>query len=1422
MFRRNGLPTRLLTAALAIAMAWATTPTQGLAEALTTTPQTQTTASAPGDASSDASASNKPNTPTGEKDQGATPSKSTMTGSDSSSSNDGEKAGAADEKDTKSNGNSGAAALAAPAAPSQDTSDNKDGQSTFTAHWTNAPDKEISYTNAGFKKDDSNTWTYFSCTPSENSLHKSTLNVYLKLAGDSKTTYKRGSVKIYVPAGFYRGLDKDDPLLVACTDSEWKGSPLNQIEWMIPKAPNISGPTDFNYTEETRKVNGQQVKYYVMQNAKDLAGATELDVDIDYRFRPTMLDVKPNPQADGSDMGKYQESLPVSCAVNGKEISESNLGVCVSTRVNQSSVTLTHGSQDSNGGVFFTWDDDWGKRPADADKCFYIVWYANYHRAGGSTMPYSYRLNIDGEETDGGELIGVKKFTGGDLTSNAYQHPIALLRSVDSTYKGIEGNLDILNNDWIGISAVPTKTNDFNANMMGPYDMSAGSLWQNQLYILLFKYPMRKIEDAVNKGVDMVNEGIAINNGITVTETWQDGHKEIKSYKPSGDTSVKALPSGGGKRGLSKSRALPGDLFRNEGGFQSLLSQGHDLVLEDYTLSSYNYDDKAKWDSENNTYSATTGFEITDGSYYLGSGDWRSYYAKKPGLDSISQCNPVILNDNEYSLTSFYLDDSEYDGRYFGGLGWQRDSKANSDYDGYQPIEVWVRKRDHKSFNKFGEIQRTAKGYEFTGVDGARRTGINSTNRVPFPEETVQVKIKQEDSRHYASDVSFHYGLKLHPDQDMVERLQSDIDMKMESFIGGFASGFQTVGGASLGKSEENMASYWNQVSYGLTPIWSGVQFGLGQGTRSDDEQKDERRIPVTIELYNETSVYQRSSLDAFANTNYMRPYIPQKGTFYVLLPAGTYIRPDEVTVSVRWNPVVTRREVQLLPNWQNTGRTMLEVSVDIPEEQLSYNGNWSGLLLRYTLHDTYTNIVDRGGLVTSSAIFVNSTGQGNIFNSNAKDSSYTGKDFDDWEHYKGIAQDAWLKGHQVATAQSTMDFGNVTALQAGFTSRVSTDINPVYQAYGVAYLGDSYIDCLQYASSSSTRTDDIILYDVFSPEDKNRVGSFEGIDVSSIESKPTYDLNNSKTTDTCKPVVYYATQLPTDKTRSLDSGIWSTTPPTDPSAVRAVAVDCRNTDSGKDFVLNKEGTLVAYVHLKATTDASCVGRTEKNEGLISKRMFTGNMPAASDTTAVQTANRKVKLLAANLSIEKTCDTKYGTKKDRPAEIGNDANKQLTYTIKVTNNAKKSESLPDVTRIHVKDVLPKGMTLVSPSDMTVESSSLGVKPGTKIGNQSVVSYQTGSDGVSFDISKLPSEGSVSITVPVVRKDPVNKTTCYVNTATIETVGNATDGQSSSTYQKTSVTTMPLAGAGGFAGLVVAGCVVLGASAFAWVRRRRHE
>ena len=1431
MFRRNGLPTRLLTAILAIAMAWATTPTQGLAEVLTT-PQTQTTTSTSNDATSDASTS-KP-TPTGEKGQEATPSKSTTTGSDSSSSNDGEKAGAADEKDSKSNDNSGAAALAAPAAPSQDTSDNKDDQSTFTAHWTNAPDKEISYTNTDFDKDDLNTWTDFSCTPSENSLHKSTLKVYLKLAGDSKTTYKAGSVKIYVPAGFYRGLDKSDPLLVACSNAVFSKNPsLSQLSWMIPKAPETNSVTDFNYVEETREVNGQQVQYYVMQNAKDLAGSTELDVDIDYRFRPTMLDVV-SAQVNGSDMGVYHGSYPVTCDVNGAAVDGGrNISVTVKTKVDSSTVTLTHATEDRNKGVFFAWDNAWGKKPADADKYFYVVWYATYQRGGCTTMPFNYRLSVKKDSTDGGELIGVKKYTG-DSSNNAYEQHGVVLARMDNSYSGIYGHTDLLDRDWTGVLNDPTKSYAYNAAMcagMG-HDYGANSVWHFQVYALLFRYPLSKVSDAIKSGVDMTNQGIKISNGVTLTEAWQDGHVVTKDFGPTGDTSVKSLPAGGGSRELTKVRADENWRTREVRAVQSFISQGHEVTLPDFTLRSYNFDDKVSWNDKDKTYKAFTGFDIKDGDYYLYSAQ-PDYFGKAPGVQNISSNNPYKLSEDEYSLKDFYLEDDEYDVTYTDGLGWQRGTRTSEDFSAYSPVSIYIRKRGEKSLTKYGEVVRNVHGYVFTSEDGVNNlSGVSGNKRVKLPDGVVQIEMKQSDSKHYASYVRLHYRVTLHPDKGMEARLNSDIaaSKPMHSVVGGFASGEQTVEGKSLGYSSNGVGNYWNYVSYELSPVSSGVVLQKETFGITDDAKKDERTIPVSVDYWTQTNVYVDSELRQFANPEYMKPYMITSGVFYDLLPAGTYVKRDEIGIGVRTGPIsqggvnsgiepLSDKEVELIPNWYESGRTMLKVVFHVPDGKGEYNNYWSGLRLNYTLHDTYTNIVDRGGLVMNGAMLVNTSGDDVVFNSNARDKSYTGSGFDDWDYYKGIANDAWEKGQEAATTQTRMDFGNVTALQAGFNDLVSSDENASYQSSASAYLGDEYTDRIQYTADSTTRTDSVVLYDTFSNNDSSRIGAFEGVDVSSIESKPTYDANNPKTSDTCKPVVYYATEIPTERTRSLDSGIWRTTPPKDISTVRAVAIDCRKTDSGKNFVLDKKGTLVAYVHLKATTEKKYAGRIEKNEAAISKRMFVGTEPASSDSTTVQTANRTVKLLAADLSIKKTCDPESGTP-SKPAEIGNAANKKLTYTITVTNKA-EDKTLPDVTRIHVKDALPEGLSLESPSDMKVDSDSLSIR-NTKIGGQSVVSYQTSDDGVSFDIARLPSGGSISITVPVVRKNPVKETTEYVNTATIETVGNARDGQNSSTYHKTSVTIMPLAGAGGFAGLVVAGCVVFGASAVAWVRRRRRE
>ena len=208
MFKRDGLLTRLLAVVLAIAMAWASTPIQGLAEAMSGTDgqdQGAVSAKTTGDDSSpeQGDASDQSQASAGESG-GATDSKATSSAdSDSSSSDEESQSTPSASEDDFKDSDSGASAIAASAvaAPTQDSSNDATSKTTFTAHWTNAADKEVSYTNADYDPNDSDTWTDFSCTPSENSLHKSTLKVYLKLAGDSKRARVCARRVLPVPVG---------------------------------------------------------------------------------------------------------------------------------------------------------------------------------------------------------------------------------------------------------------------------------------------------------------------------------------------------------------------------------------------------------------------------------------------------------------------------------------------------------------------------------------------------------------------------------------------------------------------------------------------------------------------------------------------------------------------------------------------------------------------------------------------------------------------------------------------------------------------------------------------------------------------------------------------------------------------------------------------------------------------------------------------------------------------------------------------------------------------------------------------------------------------------------------------------------------------------------------------------------------------
>jgi len=63
------------------------------------------------------------------------------------------------------------------------------------------------------------------------------------------------------------------------------------------------------------------------------------------------------------------------------------------------------------------------------------------------------------------------------------------------------------------------------------------------------------------------------------------------------------------------------------------------------------------------------------------------------------------------------------------------------------------------------------------------------------------------------------------------------------------------------------------------------------------------------------------------------------------------------------------------------------------------------------------------------------------------------------------------------------LNYEAITIVQAGFSNYVSTEVHKPFAKDNVSYMGDPYRHRLLYQALSSTRTTDIILFDILGEE---------------------------------------------------------------------------------------------------------------------------------------------------------------------------------------------------------------------------------------------------------------------------------------------------------------------------------------------------
>lgn len=1255
---------------------------------------------------------------------------------------------------------------------------------SFKTYWRNETSEQLSYTNADFDKDEIETQQNLQYRPQSNNLINTTVQLSLSLKGDEKTHYPAGSIKIEVPESYYEGWDKTDVHRVAVNDDLKR---LDPLYWMIPKAPDTNTLSDFNYTVIKKTVHGETETYYQLTNHKTLTGGTEFLTELAYRLRPTMLKVTDKIKADKKHeghyvhVGHYAKELPIYLNIDENldgtdDYSETHeLSVDVETKVNPTKITMAPSTVDVNQGIFFSWDDAWGKKPDDANKYFYIVWYAELQRATGSTQPFDYVLSIDESKTEGGQLIGVKKYTANK--PEAYEQKTYILKQMDKTYSGIYGDKSAIGQTWPGITENPAKNQYYNVDYCTSRTENPVSYWHFQGYCLLYRYPMSKVQDAIKDHIDVVNDGFKIKNGITITEHWKDGYtRTIEQYD--GQANVKKMPSLGGGNGADKKRvdADYGTVLLN--GLQSIITQGNDasLIRENSSWSFALESDSAAtsyiWNASDKTYTTNgSSAEITDRPLMMFTDVKNSVYGygdkKTPSFD-LKDADPMTLSDDDYRYTNFYIESAaEYDITYSNDLGWQVDPRSNKKYSQYKPYIIETREAGNKDFEPFGEVTINKNGqFYFHNYKTGTNQYIASNTRVNFPENTVQIRAKH-DSDFYEAKFRLVYSMELKATNSVVERIKEDMKSGERTYIGSFADMKWSSGGTLV--REYPIGQYWYRVAYIMSPLKSDVIFNKQSFDLKNDSANAEETKTVSIDFYNSCT-----STPEFATTKYMKSYMVTSGIFYDLLPAGTYVNRDEIGLATRQpspyiynDQKITPDSVEMVENWEGSGQTMLIVAFTVPNDpvHMCWHGYWFGARLNYTLHNPYTNITDRGTNPVNTVAFVNTSGENVIFNTNVNKDNIGKTTFDKKEYYKNLITESNDKGWEVALTQANITYNPVTVLEAAFTNRVSSDTNSLFEKDNTAYLGDNYTYRLQYTSASNTRTDNMVIYDVLD-QDTDKTGDLSWVDVSSIDAKQTYDPNNANTADTCKPVVYYATVIPTDTEKDVDKGdIWKTTKPTNASDIKAIAIDCRKTDKGGNFVLNQSGTLAAYVHCKATDKKDFAERKNSNHAVLSARLFSGKTAGESASSRNIDAKATLHLIRPELSIKKSSDPVSGTA-DHPTEIGNTPNKPLTYTLEIVNDTKKT--YPGVLNVKIRDVLPEGLSLDSSRATTVSSKVLNLN-NTNIGGSNIEMGTTGQE-LTFHLPQF-ANGTVSITVPVIRKDTVTTTTRYENTAEIVQAGN---------------------------------------------------
>ena len=995
-------------------------------------------------------------------------------------------------------------------------------------------------------------------------------------------------------------------------------------------------------------------------------------------------------------------------------------------------------------------------------------------RGSSQPFKYQLNIPSDLNKRDGGELVGAKKMPmdsrsdyflynldGQDnievyardgyrnITKNMNYPPTAPLPAGNERYL-----VNPLRRDQPGISQDPSAYRlPDNEPYLTEHNYSPNARYNSQLYALLFKYPYSKLRAALDDPTQNVaRDGLQIKNEIQFTEIWADGHRrENIPVTQSEVMRIFPAPKDGGLFSYKKYAVEERQNYLDIFGLQSIYKEGtaaplrHGTRTKSFSLSAMYNASAGNIVFSGSNYSTSngsadpngSGVTITDGKYYLFSSKIRypSPLNGKPvstdlakndlyglthdeGTNDFYRGTYYVLTEDDYHYSSIYLDwmkvyDVEQVTNHLvsGVVNFNQKPNIRTRNQTYPPVEVWLRKKGHTNYFKYGAFSYDSYGKPvftpepgytavYTANSGAA-IGVNNQISLEhvFPDKNAIVGLQlRQNSPYYRNEFECSYAMDITPTQGMKDAISATME-RTDDYNVNFLAGAAVAEGRQYSKAPvgTRIGHYWPQIGYVLTPL--NITSTLNKVNKNfvDHPETGTQTIDVCVQGTNYGSLPASLQGD-----EYTKVYQVNQGIIYDLLPAGTEVIDSSIDIGTwidGWDVTDSLRyqrgtdhdyTVEISKNWEGSGQDMMIIRFSAPNDPVhrlwNKRFNRSGWKLTYTLSNPYFNIVDRGRNVVNTVGYVNTDPNTVWFGNYISDERGKFPVLEKIRYYKNIRRDAAQLNPRFTTSvfQRPMVYGPVTVLEAGFTNTVSTEINSNYLTDNISYMGDPYKYRILYQAASTTRTTNMVLFDLLG--DKN--GEFDGVDIETMLTKRTYDPANSATLDTLNPRVFVSYSVPTEAQKDLgkalyDPGwatdgnpnnpkntgtsIWkewnyeneSANTGIDKKQIQAIAFDLRTTAAGKKFTLDQQGLLIANLKMKATTDQAKVSVKNVNTAQMKCIQFKGTQPPSTaivETLQSFAKHKLVKPYIFDLPVKKVLEIQGGT---HPGSIAH----KFTYTM---------------------------------------------------------------------------------------------------------------------------------------------------------------